>query len=66
MIIAYEKNGSIYYNWGNRSNIFVVSNARLVSVSGNFIVYEQRGSIYKAEVDSNGNVCRTNIYVGRA
>lgn len=66
MIVAYESNGTVYYDYGNRTRIYVASNAKFISVSGNFIVYEQRGTIYKAEVNSNGTICRSGIYVGKA
>ena len=63
MIIGYQKGNSVYYQWGNRSNILVASNARFVSVSGNYIVYEKNGRTYKAEVDQNGYIVRNNILV---
>lgn len=63
MIIGYQRGNNVYYQYGNRSDILVASNARFVSVSGNFIVYEQNGHTYKAEVDSNGYICRSNILV---
>lgn len=63
MIVAYDKNGSVYYDYGNRHGILVTSNARFVSVSGNYIVYEKNGHIYKAEVNSFGSICRSGILV---
>ena len=63
MIIAYEKNGSVYYDYGNRRGILVSSNSSFVSVSGNFIVYEKNGHIYKAEINDNGYICRSGILV---
>lgn len=63
MIIGYQKGNNVYYQWGCRSNILVASNARFVSVSGNFIVYEKNGRTYKAEVDQNGYIVRNNILV---
>jgi len=63
MIIAYEKNGSVYYDWGNRRSILVANNASLVSVSGNFIVYKKNGRVYKAEVNENGYIRARDIFV---
>ncbi len=64
MIIAYDKNGSVYYDWGNRRGILVASNATFVSVSGNFIVYRKNNRTYKAEVNNNGYIVRSGILVG--
>lgn len=63
MIIGYQKGNNVYYQWGSRSNILVASNARFVSVSGNYIVYEKNGRTYKAEVNQNGYIVRNNILV---
>ena len=63
MIIAYDKNGNVYYDYNNIRGILVASNARFVSTSGNYIAYEKNGHIYKAEVNSNGYICRRNILV---
>lgn len=63
MIIGYQRGNNVYYQYGNRSDILVASDARFVSVSGNFIVYERSGHTYKAEVDSNGYICRYDILV---
>ena len=63
-IIAYEKNGKVYYDYGYRRLIYVADGS-FVSVSGNFIVYKKNnGHIYKAEVNQNGYICRRDIYVG--
>lgn len=64
MIIAYDKNGSVYYDWGNRRGILVASGATFVSVSGNFIVYRKNNRTYKAEVNNNGYIVRSGILVG--
>ena len=64
VIIAYDRNGSVYYDYGNRHGILVASNATFVSVSGNFIVYRTNNRTYKAEVDKNGYICRSGILVG--
>lgn len=63
MIIGYDKNGNVYYDYDNRRDNLVASNAKFVSVSGNFIVYERNGHIYKAEVNSAGYISRNNILV---
>lgn len=52
-IIAYDKNGNVYYDYGCRkSNL--VGRGSLVSASGNCIIYKNENRIYKAELDCNG------------
>lgn len=63
VIVAYNKNGNVYYDYNNERGKFVASNAKFVSVSGNYIVYEKNGHIYKAEVNSSGSICTNNILV---
>ncbi len=63
MVIAYEKYGSVYYDFGIMKSNLVSTQATLVSVSGNWIVYEKNGHIYKAEVNSNGYIKQRDVLV---
>ena len=62
-IIAYDKNGFVYYDLGNRRGVLAASNATFVSVSGNFIVYRKNNHTYKAELNNNGYITISNILV---